>query len=171
MIINRVIVGELRENCYILEDNNDVIVIDPGDDFSKIKPYIDNKNIIAVLVTHHHFDHVGALNYFDEDKIYDINKLEEKEYHFNNFKFEVIYTKGHKEDAITFYFKNENVMFTGDFIFRDSIGRTDLPGGNMEEMLLSLDKISNYNDDITIYPGHGPKTNLGYEKNNFKFYY
>jgi len=171
MIINRVIVGELRENCYILEDNNDVIVIDPGDEYIKIKPYIENKNILAVLVTHHHFDHVGALNYFDKNKIYDIHNLEEKEYKFNNFKFEVIYTKGHKEDAITFYFKNESVMFTGDFIFRDSIGRTDLPGGNMKEMLDSLDKISNYSDNITIYPGHGPKTNLGYEKNNFKFYY
>ena len=171
MIINRVIVGELRENCYILENDNNVIVIDPGDEFNKIKPYIDNKNLVAVLVTHHHYDHVGALSFFDSDKIYDINNLEEKEYQFNNFKFEVIYTKGHKEDCVTYYFKDDNVMFTGDFIFKDAIGRTDLEGGNMMEMIESLLKIRLYDDDIIIYPGHGPKTKLGYEKNNFNLYY
>ena len=78
-----------------------------------------------------------------------------------NFNFEVIYTPGHKEDAITFYFKDYNAMFTGDFIFKDAIGRTDLPGGNMESMIESLNKIKSYNKDIIIYPGHGDKTTLG----------
>jgi glyoxylase-like metal-dependent hydrolase (beta-lactamase superfamily II) len=61
-------------------------------------------------------------------------------------------------------------MFTGDFIFNSSIGRTDL-GGNDKDMTNSLKDFEKYDDDITIYPGHGPKTTLGQEKNYFPFYY
>ena len=61
-------------------------------------------------------------------------------------------------------------MFTGDFIFYSSIGRTDL-GGNNKDMLYSLDLMKKYADDITIYPGHGPATTLGQEKKNFKMYF
>lgn len=88
-----------------------------------------------------------------------INKID-------NFSFEVIYTPGHKEDAITIYFREEKVMFCGDFIFKDSIGRCDLPGGNIVDMKKSIDVIKKYDWDITIYPGHGNKTSLGYEINN-----
>ena len=55
-------------------------------------------------------------------------------------------------------------MFIGDFIFKDSIGRTDLPGGNMIEMEQSIEKIKNYNDDVILYPGHNEETTLGEEK-------
>jgi len=61
-------------------------------------------------------------------------------------------------------------MFTGDFIFRSSIGRTDL-GGNDLDMQESLEKISSYPDDIVLYPGHGDETTLGREKPRFKYYY
>ena len=62
-------------------------------------------------------------------------------------------------------------MFTGDFLFYRSIGRTDLDTGNDKDMVKSLENISKYSDDITIYPGHGPKSTLGREKQNFKYYY
>ena len=55
-------------------------------------------------------------------------------------------------------------MFTGDFLFYLSVGRTDLEYGNNDEMLKSIEKIKKYNDDITIYPGHSSKTTLGFEK-------
>lgn len=61
-------------------------------------------------------------------------------------------------------------MFTGDFIFKNSIGRVDLLGGNINDMKKSLDKMKKYNDDIKIYPGHGDSTILGNEKNNFDYY-
>ena len=61
-------------------------------------------------------------------------------------------------------------MFTGDFIFKSSIGRTDL-GGNDKDMVYSLNLIEKYADDIAIYPGHGPSTNLGQEKKNFRTYF
>ena len=57
-------------------------------------------------------------------------------------------------------------MFIGDFIFKDSIGRTDLPGGSESEMKDSIKKLLTYNDDITLYPGHYEKTTLGLERRN-----
>lgn len=165
MKINKVVVGNLETNCYILEKNNKCIVIDPGDEYDKINKEILNKEILAVIVTHHHLDHIGALNNFDKNIVLDKNNLKEKEYNIDNFKFEVIYTPGHKEDCITIYFREEKIMFTGDFIFRDAIGRIDLPGGNYIDMLNSLEKVKKYDKDIEVYPGHGDKTYLKYEIN------
>ena len=64
----------------------------------------------------------------------------------------------------------ENNMFVGDFIFKNSIGRTDLEGGNEEDMKKSIEKIRQYSDEITLYPGHGQKTDLGEEKKNNLFF-
>ena len=67
------------------------------------------------------------------------------------------------------YFEKDNDIKNetkGDFIFRDSIGRIDLPGGNLSMMIESIDKIKKYNRDIVIYPGHGDSTSLGYEIDN-----
>lgn len=61
-------------------------------------------------------------------------------------------------------------MFTGDFIFKNSIGRMDLEGGNISDMKKSLKLISKYDDDIIVYSGHGNDTTLKNEKNNFKYY-
>lgn len=164
MEINKVIVGPLETNCYILVKDNKCLVIDPGDEYNKIKEVIGNKCIVGVIITHYHFDHIGALNYFDESLVLDKNNLEEKEYNINNFNFEVIYTPGHRDDCITIYFQKEKVMFTGDFIFKNGIGRTDLEGGNTFDMMNSLKKISKYSKDIKVYPGHGESTYL-FEEN------
>lgn len=160
MKINKVIVGPLNTNCYILEKDNKCIVIDPGDEYEKIKQVIGNKIVVGVIITHYHFDHIGAINNFDKSLILDRSNLKEKEYNINNFKFEVIYTPGHKEDCITIYFKEKKIMFTGDFIFKNSIGRIDLPGGNYIDMISSLAKMKKYDKDILVYPGHGEETYL-----------
>ena len=89
MKIKRIITGSLEENCYVLIKENDCLVIDPGDDFYKIKEEIKDLNLVGILITHNHFDHVGALTElleYKNVKIYDYN-LEEKEYEINNFKF------------------------------------------------------------------------------------
>ena len=62
MKVDIVKTGYLDENCYILSKDNNVLIIDPGDEFYKIKERIGNKNVLAVLITHYHFDHIGALN-------------------------------------------------------------------------------------------------------------
>lgn len=160
MKINRVVVGPLETNCYVLEINNKCLVIDPGDEYNKIKEVIGNKDVIGVIITHYHFDHIGALDNFNKFLILDRNNLEEKEYNLDSFNFEIIYTPGHKEDSITIYFKEKNIMFTGDFIFKGAIGRMDLPGGNEKDMINSLEKIKKYDKNIKVYPGHGESTYL-----------
>ena len=165
MDIKVIQVGDLETNCYILSINNESIIIDPGDDFNKIKEAVGDNKVIGCLVTHFHQDHIGALeevvSYYDIE----INKPE-----YGNFKYKIIETPGHTFDSKTFYFKEINTMFTGDFIFKSSIGRTDL-GGNDKDMINSLEKFKSYDDSIIIYPGHGPSTILGIEKRYFNMYY
>ena len=167
MTIKTVKVGWLETNCYIISIDNECLIIDPGADYNKIVREVGSLKPIGIIVTHYHFDHIGALEVKNRYNIpiYDINNLEEKEYTIGNFKFEVIYTKGHHNTCITIYFKEDKKMFVGDFIFKGGIGRTDLEDADEKEMIKSLNKIKTYPDDITIYPGHGDITKLGYEKN------
>lgn len=165
MDIKVLVVGVLQENCYVCSIGNNAFIVDPGDEADRIIDACKDKNVVEIIVTHHHFDHVGAL---DEIKKY--FKLEEN-VKSGMFNYEVIETSGHTSDSRSIYFKNEKVMFTGDFLFYRSIGRTDLDTGSDIDMIKSLEKISKYPDDIVIYPGHGPKSTLGREKNNFKYYY
>lgn len=167
MKIIKMPVGYLEANCYILEEDNKVIIIDPGDDYEKISKHLENKKIIKILITHHHLDHIGALNHFDKKLI--LNNPKEQIYTFGPFTFEVIFTKGHTSDSVTYYFPKKHIMFTGDFLFKETIGRTDMPTGNMKDMKNSLEIIKNYPDNTKIYPGHGEITTLKYEKENNYF--
>ena len=167
MKITTIKVGYLEANCYILEKSEKIIVIDPGDEYDKIVSKINNREVVKVLITHYHQDHIGALNNFKQNLI--LKKPKEGIYPFGPFSFEVIFTKGHTDDSVTYYFKDEKIMFTGDFLFKETIGRTDMPSGNPEAMQKSLNKIKSYPGDIQIYPGHGPTTTLKYEKENNYF--
>ena len=169
MNIEIVKVGKLECNCYLLEKDGKILIIDPGDDSGKIIDKINDREVVGIIITHYHFDHVGALDDIVEKynvNVYDINNMNEGIYKIDNFIFNVIYTPGHRDDCISIYFTDNNIMFVGDFIFRDSIGRVDLPGGNINKMIASINKIKKYDRDIVIYPGHGISTMLGYEIDN-----
>ena len=173
MKIDKIVVGSLRCNCYVLSIDDEVLVIDPGDDGDKIINIIGNRKVIGVIITHYHFDHIGAVNDLKikyNTTVYDRKNLSEGINNIGKFKFEVIYTPGHKEDLITLLFNENRVMFCGDFIFKDSIGRCDLDGGSISDMMMSINKIKKYDTDIIIYPGHGEKTSLGYEINNNPYF-
>lgn len=160
------IVGSIETNCYLLERDNQVLIIDPGSEAEKIKEVIGKKQVVGIIITHYHFDHVGALEplkAFYQVPVYDIHTLKEGENQIGPFLFEMILTPGHKEDLITLYFKDEQAMFVGDFIFKGSIGRIDLPGGDWKQMVSSIEKIKQYPKEIIIYPGHGDATTLAYE--------
>lgn len=169
MKIEKLEVGELRCNCYLLDIDGNVLVIDPGDEYLKIIDKIGNRNVCGIIITHHHFDHDGAISDIVNKygcMVYDKFNLLEGENKIGKFVFDVIYTPGHKDDLITIYFREDKMMFCGDFIFRDSIGRCDLPGSNISDMISSIEKIKKYDKEIVIYPGHGIKTTLGYEIDN-----
>lgn len=82
---------------------------------------------------------------------------------FGNHEFRVIETPGHSAGSVFYYCEDEKVAFSGDTLFRGSIGRTDLPGGSMFQIIQSLRMITQYPDDVTVYPGHGAETSIGYE--------
>ena len=168
MEIKKVITGVLDENCYILIKDEKCIIIDPGDDYPKIKEVIGDNKILAVLITHAHFDHIGALRNFlvkRSIKIFKKSNLQEKKYEVGPFQFEALYTPGHSKDSVSYYFEENNALFDGDFIFKESIGRSDLPGGNPEELKNSIKKLlEKFPNNIEIYPGHNEETTLQYEK-------
>lgn len=167
MEVEMIITGTLDENCYVLKKNNTSLVIDPGDDYDKIKEKIGEEKVLAVLITHSHFDHVGALRNFLKKKSIKIfkksNTNENTTYTIGDFSFRVLYTPGHSSDSISFYFEDDQKMFVGDFIFKSNIGRCDLPTGSEKDMQKSLEKIKNYPNEIILYTGHGEATTLEQE--------
>lgn len=81
--------------------------------------------------------------------------------------FRVIHTPGHTKGGCCYYAEEDKVLFSGDTIFMESIGRTDLPTGNSGELLDSVrNKVLTLPDDVRIYPGHGPETTVSYEAVN-----
>lgn len=173
MNIETVVVGDLETNCYLIVKDNEVIIIDPGDEADKIKSAIGDRKVVGIIITHYHFDHIGALEEiqkYTKSKIYDFKNLNKGKNKIGNFEFEIVKTPGHKEDAISIYFRESKIMFVGDFIFANSIGRWDLEGGDIYIMKESIKKILNFDDNITLYPGHGPITMLGHEKRNLEYY-
>ncbi len=88
-------------------------------------------------------------------------------YEAAGMKFQVIHTPGHTKGSCCYYLEQEKMLFCGDTLFFESIGRADLPTGNSRELLATLrDKVLVLPDDVKVYTGHGPVTGIGYEKEN-----
>ena len=158
--------GYLEENCYVIHNNKNALIVDPGSESKKIINEINklHLNVVGILITHYHFDHIGALEEVkNEYNIKDvIDYKSDKDIKIKDFKFRIIENYGHTMDSVSFYFEKEKIMFTGDFVFYESIGKFDEE--NEYIMFESLKRFMSLDDDITIYPGHGPSSNVGYEK-------
>lgn len=84
---------------------------------------------------------------------------------FGSTTFDVLFTPGHSPASICFYNKREGYILSGDVLFLDSIGRYDLPGGNLDTLMQSIrEKIMTLEDVVNVYPGHGPETTVGRER-------
>ena len=165
MNIKTIPVGQLETNCYVVinEETLECVVIDPGDESNTIMDYIESNKLKcrAIMLTHGHFDHVGAVGeiaaetgctvYINErDEGYRVGmsgmlfKLPEggKTYDDGDviteagLTFRVLATPGHTPGGVSLIC--ENALFTGDTLFRGSCGRTDLPGGDMNAEMASL---------------------------------
>jgi hydroxyacylglutathione hydrolase len=89
---------------------------------------------------------------------------------FGNSSLEIVFTPGHSPGSITYYNKEQKFMIAGDVLFYGSIGRTDLPGGSFEVLMNSIKtKLFPLGDDFKVYSGHGPETNIGFERKNNPF--
>jgi len=187
-------VGFLEVNCYIIpsEIDNCVYIIDPGASSDKIVDHAKSfrMNHYRILLTHAHIDHISALketmdkldssflylNEFDMDLYRSpANELQPlmpaiKEHpetlsRFETSDIEVIHTPGHTRGGVCFYIKRINSIFTGDTLFKHSIGRTDFPGGSTETLLDSIkNRLLLLSDDVQVYPGHGSSTTIGDER-------
>ena len=163
-----------RECTYVLSDEKGkAIIIDAGmyeeREQQRFTQYITQHNLqpIALLITHAHPDHVCGVDFLQ--KQYGLQAIiQPKEGHLDlpemEIDVEVIATPGHKEDAVCYYLPKEKMIFTGDTLFQESIGRTDLPGGDMHTLICSLKKLVVLPEDTIVYPGHGYSTSIAHEK-------
>ena len=184
-------VGSYEANCTLAIDGGDAWVVDPGADEELVAKAAEAEGakIAGVLLTHAHFDHIGAIPglkaRFPEMPIY-VHPSDEAMFGhpFNRYepeypsfpkpdgivdarKFplaEVVETPGHTPGGVCYYFKDDGVLLSGDTLFAGSIGRTDLPGGSMSTLMASLAKLKALPDGVKVVPGHGPSTTIGEEK-------
>jgi len=172
MKIKKIIVGPLATNCYLVASDKEVGIIDPGDEAEKILTKIKKAKAKYIILTHYHFDHLGAAEKIKEETGAKI-LIHQAEKNFINFPIDqfikendkikigseflkVIHSPGHTKGSLCLLGKNE--IFTGDLIFKNGYGRTDLAGGSSEDLRNSLKKLSCLlKERMTIFPGHGEK--------------
>lgn len=199
-------VGLLQCNCSIFgdEESREAIVIDPGDDLSRIVEILDRHQlkVKAIVITHGHIDHVmganklrrlsGALVYMnqhDADMLdalplqanwlgvatperppVDTDATDGTTIPLGSARFHVMHTPGHTPGSSSVWIPEENKLVAGDTLFRDSIGRTDLPGGNSRQILSSIKtRLYELPDETIVIPGHGAMTTIGREKEHNPF--
>ena len=185
--------GEYATNCYILKGEQGDLVIDPGQgSFDWVMQ--NTGKIAAVLNTHGHFDHVyddaklqraGAKIYIHEEDAFMLRadpfetmpepieadvlvKGQEQSLEIAGFNVKFSLFAGHTPGSCMI--EAGGVIFSGDVIFKGSIGRWDFPFSNGEQMRESLHKILQIKGDFTLYPGHGPNTSLQAERQNLKYF-
>lgn len=190
MEIKTYILGPIQTNTYMLTIGDEAILIDPASKPEKCIELLKDKKLVAILLTHGHFDHIKAVDglyqkyncpvYLHEDDEYlardkysgkdfglvsyisvETIPLKEGVMEIGEFKFEVVFTPGHTSGSVVYVF--EDAIFTGDTLFKGSVGRTDLEGGSSRELNQSLNYFRYLKKDYLIYPGHDTPTTLSEE--------
>lgn len=185
----------LDTNCYIIHNGKEAVIIDPADEKEKICSFLTGLELRAVILTHGHFDHIGAvddicretgaklyINAEDEEMLADPRKNAsfllpgnetvcvtkpllfdgDTDLYFGDIHLKALHTPGHTKGSSCFIC--EDMLISGDTLFRSGIGRTDLYGGDTAQEFASIQKLFALDSDYTVYPGHGGKTTLKREK-------
>ena len=188
-------VGPYEVNCSIVSRGAETFVIDPGAEADEIRRRLGTRAITAILLTHGHFDHIGAVpelaRTFPNCPIYvgerDIpvltHPLNQNPPDYPSIEkpatvaaapteilgFRVLPTPGHTPGGVCYFLPDERVLFSGDTLFRGSVGRTDFPGGDMKTLLQSLKSLTALPADTRVIPGHGDETTLQAERDTNPF--
>jgi len=195
-------VGPVAENCFIFkrEGADSGLIVDPGEEPDRLLQGLEELGIAkleAILLTHTHFDHVGAVApiaratgapvYCPEIEVpvladimsfvpwegfgpYESWNAEEtvaggERLSLAGFEIDVLLTPGHSPGHVTYALVDHPALFSGDVLFRNSVGRTDLPGGHAPTLFESLRKlVDSYPEETVVYPGHMETTTLGAER-------
>ena len=188
--------GDYQTNCYIVHapESKTCAIIDPGYYPERITAFLSDKGLTpdAILLTHGHFDHVGAVEALvkatgcslwmkesdytqfknpQNDFFYPIHDCDFCEVNFceegekitaGGTVFTVMETPGHTWGSVCYLC--DGAIFSGDTLFAGSCGRTDLPGGDWQTIVLSLERLAELPGDYSVYPGHGGSTTLETER-------
>ncbi len=199
-ILETIVVGPMEANCYIFgsREKGEVIVIDPGADYERISAFLKEEKLSPKFIvnTHGHIDHIGVNHRFDlpilihrldADFLSDpqlnlsasfgegyrspqaVRLLEDGDtIEVGDMQLKVSHTPGHTPGGISL--KYNDLIFTGDTLFKGGLGRTDFAYGSEEQLLSSIKaKLLAYGDATIIYPGHGPPSTIGKERKENPF--
>ena len=165
--------GLLKVNTYILHDGKDAAIIDPGGNHKRLLMELEQRGLKLgyILLTHGHFDHIGAVAPLKETtgaKIY-IHPLDAEMLHNSELNLASEFSRREIEPAFADCLINDGdiikLPFSGDTLFNASIGRTDFPGGDYDMLTASIrDKLFTLEGDYIIMPGHDSSTTLAREK-------
>lgn len=182
-------------NCYVIKDSGEAIVVDPGEATPELMQSIADCKVTMVFNTHCHCDHSGGnaelvertgaplvchaadlpllQTLCEQGRMFGVpfkaspnpDRLIEHGdiIQVGNAQFEVRHTPGHSPGHVVLV--SEGLVIAGDVLFAGSIGRTDLPGGSMAQLLDSINRqLMTLPDETIVYSGHGPTTTIGEER-------
>lgn len=200
--------NEFQENCYILYDEKECIIFDPGckeqDEVEELRTFLSSHGLTPTLLinTHCHLDHIFGNHYIQEyydlrphihkEELFFLENLSsiaakygisatpspapagflegDADLDFKENKLRIYFTPGHSPGSLSFYSEELNILISGDVLFRESIGRTDLPGGDFDTLQNSIVHLyKELPDETIVLPGHGPHTTIGHEKRHNPF--
>lgn len=188
--IERHVLSMMQTNCYLIKENGHVLIVDPASSTQRILSHLDENDVVdGILLTHGHFDHIGAadmlrkklhcpvfVHLFDEklarDKTIDrfgldvvingpVQYYQDGKMKIGGFELTILHTPGHTDGSVCIGYKNH--LFTGDTLFKCSVGRCDLYSGSDSKLKQSLKALCSFHPDTLIYPGHGDVTVLSDE--------
>jgi glyoxylase-like metal-dependent hydrolase (beta-lactamase superfamily II) len=200
-------VGPLQENCFLVRADagaTSAVMVDPGEEAPRLVAAIEEAGVAleAILLTHCHFDHIGAVapvaratgaevwcpeletdlltdlmtyvpypdlgpydSYDPEHRVAGGETLE-----LAGMQIDVLFTPGHSPGHVTYAPRGSDAIFSGDVLFQSSIGRTDLPGGDLATLMASIaGLLERFGDETLVHPGHMGLTTLGAERRSNPF--